>query len=103
MELKPKPDIEAIFKASILPSLGYSAHARATHGSMVVYTSLEREAAVKIYVKDGETRCDVYTILPQSMLRVSIESCSFPHANMVNLLNQIEKVSFAWKKQEGIL
>ena len=97
------PDmIESAVDAAGLHALGYSAHLRARHGGMVIYTSDKHEAAVKVYVVDGSIRADIYTILPQSMMKLCIDSISFPHPNLINFINQIERATYAWKQQEGI-
>lgn len=97
------PDmIENAVDSAGLHALGYSAHLRARHGGMVIYTSDKYEAAVKVYAVDGSIRADIYTILPQSMMKLCIDSISFPHPNLMHFINQIERATFAWKQQEGI-
>lgn len=97
------PDmIENAVDAAGLRALGYSAHLRARHGGMVIYTSDKHEAAVKVYVVDGDVRADIYNILTQSMMKLCIDSIAFPHHNLINFINQIDRATFAWKQQEGI-
>ena len=97
------PDmIESAVDAAGLHALGYSAHLRARHGCMVIYTSEKYEAAVKVYLIEGGIRADVYTLLPQSMMKLCIDSISFPHPNLMHFINQIERATYAWKQQEGI-
>lgn len=97
------PDmIENAVDDSGLRALGFSEHLRAAHGGMVVYSSIKYAASVKIYVINGEVRADIYTVMPNSMAKLSIDSVSFPHNRMITFINQIERMVFAWKQQEGI-
>lgn len=95
--------IDAAFIASGLAAFGYSPHIRSANGCMVTYSSMKYDASVKFVLNErGEVQFTVYTMLDRSMMKVEIGMCSAPHPSIMQFINQIERLVFAWRNQEGI-
>jgi len=88
--------IEEVFNATGLAKLGYSCHLRSADDTMRVYSSMSQAASLRIYVKGDEMRCTVYTVLPQSLMKVEIGDISFPHPDIMQFINQVEELYNLW-------
>lgn len=101
MEISTAERVDAAIEASGIRALGFSCHLKAADGSMQILSSTKYYTSVRVYAKGSEIHATYFNMLPQSMIKVAIEECSFPHPKMINFIGQIERVSSMWHMQQG--
>lgn len=87
---------DAVTKSGIR-DLGYTPMLRSNDNSTVTYSSNTFEAAIRVYItKYNEVRAEVYTLLPQSLIKVTVSDISFPHSQLNTFIRQVEAICNLW-------